>query len=110
MQWPIGSDWILGPTQLRTRRNRDRYLQKRKLLLNVLTRFRLMPAEEEARQDVARFDPYALRAAGLERRLAPQELGRLTDGHCGYGCGALPCMPVYYAGETCLKHTIKRKE
>lgn len=49
---------------------------------------------------------YVLRAAGLERRLVPEELGRLRDGHCGYGCGALFCLPVYYADETCLKHTL----
>jgi len=59
------------------RRNRDRYLRRRRNLLNALTRFGLMPAEETDRRAVAALDPYALRAAALHRRLAAEELGRV---------------------------------
>lgn len=59
------------------RRNRDRYLQRRRALLNALTRFGLMPADETARQAMAERDPWALRADALARRLAPEELGRV---------------------------------
>jgi CRISPR-associated endonuclease Csn1 len=59
------------------RRNRDRYLQRRRALLNALTRFGLMPADEAARCAVAQRDPWALRAEALTRRLAPEELGRV---------------------------------
>ena len=58
------------------RRNRDRYLQRRGNLLNALTRFALMPADPDARTKIAALDPFALRAAALERRLLPAELGR----------------------------------
>jgi CRISPR-associated endonuclease Csn1 len=63
-----------GPRAMR--RNRDRYLRRRKALLNALTRFGLMPAAPDERSRVAAMDPYALRAAALHRRLAPEELGR----------------------------------
>jgi CRISPR-associated endonuclease Csn1 len=59
------------------RRNRDRYLQRRRALLNALTRFGLMPADETARRAIAERDPWALRADALVRRLAPEELGRV---------------------------------
>ncbi|MDR3530325.1 MAG: type II CRISPR RNA-guided endonuclease Cas9 [Rhodopila sp.] len=59
------------------RRNRDRYLRRRANLLNALTRFGLMPADEGARRPVAACDPYTLRAAALHRRLEPYELGRV---------------------------------
>ena len=59
------------------RRNRDRYLQRRKNLLNALTRFGLMPADDAERQQVAQLDPYALRIKVLHEKLAAVELGRL---------------------------------
>ncbi len=58
------------------RRRRDRYLQRRTALLNALTRHGLMPADEAARQAVARLDPYTMRQAALHRQLEPHELGR----------------------------------
>jgi CRISPR-associated endonuclease Csn1 len=64
-----------GPRAMR--RNRDRYLQRRTALLNALTRFGLMPAEEGERRKVAELDPYALRQQALARPLAPFELGRV---------------------------------
>jgi CRISPR-associated endonuclease Csn1 len=59
------------------RRNRDRYLRRRSNLLNALTRFGLMPAEQAARCEVVCLDPYELRAEALTRRLDPFELGRV---------------------------------
>jgi CRISPR-associated endonuclease Csn1 len=58
------------------RRRRDRYLQRRTALLNALTRHGLMPAGDDERAAVARLNPYALRAAAVERPLEPHELGR----------------------------------
>jgi CRISPR-associated endonuclease Csn1 len=62
---------------LSMRRNRDRYLRRRKNLLNALTRLELMPADEDARRQVALLEPYGLRADALSRRLAPHEFGRV---------------------------------
>lgn len=59
------------------RRNRDRYLRRRRNLLNALTRLGLMPEDDASRQRVAALDPYQLRAAALTRRLEPQEFGRV---------------------------------
>ena len=59
------------------RRRRDRYLQRRRALLNALTRQGLMPLDEAARKAVAALDPYALRLAALHRRLEAHELGRV---------------------------------
>jgi CRISPR-associated endonuclease Csn1 len=64
-----------GPRAMR--RNRDRYLQRRNKLLNALTRFGLMPADEGRRTAVASLDPYCLRSAGLYRQLTQDELGRV---------------------------------
>ncbi len=59
------------------RRRRDRYLRRRSNLLNALTRFGLMPAEDAERRLIAKRDPYALRDEALHRRLDPHELGRV---------------------------------
>ena len=58
------------------RRRRDRYLQRRTALLNVLVRYGLLPAEETARQALVRLDPYVLRRDALHRKLTLHELGR----------------------------------
>lgn len=60
------------------RRRRDRYLQRRRALLNALVRHGLMPADADARAQVAALDPYVLRAEALTRRLKPYELGRVV--------------------------------
>jgi CRISPR-associated endonuclease Csn1 len=65
------------------RRNPDRNLQRRKALLNALTPFWTYAGGGGSPAGRVAMDPYALRAAGLERRLAPEELGRLIHGHCG---------------------------
>lgn len=59
------------------RRTRDRYLRRRKNLLNALTRLGLMPVDDAGRQEVAILDPYQLRAAALSRKLTPHEFGRV---------------------------------
>ena len=59
------------------RRNRDRYLRRRRKLLATLTAAGLMPGDEAGRKATAALDPYALRAQALERRLAPNEFGRV---------------------------------
>jgi CRISPR-associated endonuclease Csn1 len=59
------------------RRQRDRKIRRKRAMLNFLVNNSLMPKEREEQQDVARFDPYALRAAALERKLKPFELGRI---------------------------------
>ncbi|WP_370155170.1 type II CRISPR RNA-guided endonuclease Cas9 [Ferrovibrio sp.] len=59
------------------RRRRDRYLRRRSKLLNRLVACGLLPTEETARRALVSLDPYALRAAALERRLEPHEIGRL---------------------------------
>src|SRR4051812_13041407 len=42
------------------RRRRDRYLQRRDALLNMLTRHGLMPTDEATRKAISRLDPYAM--------------------------------------------------
>ena len=64
-----------GPRSMR--RNRDRYLQRRGKLLHALVRLGLMPADETERRALAAVDPYVLRREGLDRRLTPNELGRV---------------------------------
>lgn len=64
-----------GPRSMR--RNRDRYLQRRHKLLNALTRFGVMPGDDETRTIIARLDPYALREKALHERLELWELGRV---------------------------------
>lgn len=59
------------------RRNRDRYLRRRRALLNALVRFGLMPPDADGQARVAALDPYTLRAEALARRLEPEELGRV---------------------------------
>ena len=59
------------------RRNRDRYLQRRRKLLNALTRFGLMPESEVERRHIATRNPYALRASALREKLALEDLGRV---------------------------------
>ncbi|TWB19013.1 CRISPR-associated Csn1 family endonuclease [Nitrospirillum amazonense] len=59
------------------RRRRDRFLERRRRLLAALVRLKLVPADGVGRTAQAALDPYALRAAALERALAPLELGRV---------------------------------
>lgn len=58
------------------RRRRDRFLQRRDWLMQLLVRHGLMPAEEKDRKALESLDPYALRARALDERLSPHEVGR----------------------------------
>ena len=59
------------------RRQRDRKIRRKRAMLNFLVNNKLMPSEYEERHEVALLDPYTLRAAALERKLKPFELGRI---------------------------------
>jgi CRISPR-associated endonuclease Csn1 len=56
-----------------SRRRRDRYLQRRRALVNALVRHGLLPAAGT----VAGSDPWPLREAALSQRLNPHDLGRV---------------------------------
>ncbi len=58
------------------RRRRDRFLQRRDWLMQLLIRHGLMPGDEAGRKALEGLDPYALRARGLDERLEPFEVGR----------------------------------
>jgi CRISPR-associated endonuclease Csn1 len=58
------------------RRRRDRYLQRRKKLMALLIEYGLMPADEAARKELERLDPYELRAKALDEALPAHHLGR----------------------------------
>ena len=59
------------------RRQRDRKIRRKQAMLHFLVEHGLMPRQHEARLTAARLNPYALRAAALDRRLEPFELGRI---------------------------------
>jgi len=58
------------------RRRRDRYLRRRKKLMQALIRHRLMPEDSAKRKVLELLDPYELRATGLDSSLTPHEFGR----------------------------------
>ena len=58
------------------RRRRDRYLQRRRHLMELLVQHGLMPEDEEHRRKLAKVDPYPLRAKALDRHLHPYRTGR----------------------------------
>ena len=58
------------------RRQRDRYLRRRTVLMNTLVRFGLMPESKSEAKRLERLDPYELRARGLDEALDPFALGR----------------------------------
>ena len=58
------------------RRQRDRKIRRKKAMLHFLMDNKLMPKERDKQAAVAQLDPYELRAAALERKLEPFELGR----------------------------------
>ena len=51
------------------RRRRDRYLLRRKDLMNALIEYGLMPTNRCARHSLERLDPYQLRATALDEPL-----------------------------------------
>jgi len=59
------------------RKNRDRYLDRRRKLMNKLVSLRLMPEDKEERKALEnKINPYQVRAEALDRPLKPFELGR----------------------------------
>lgn len=58
------------------RRRRDRFLRRQERLMKLLVEAGLMPDDEPARKALEKLDPYWLRAAALDQRLDPHELGR----------------------------------
>ncbi len=58
------------------RRNRDRYLKRRSEFMDCLIEHGLMPAEEKARKNLEKKDPWVLRVQGLDEKLSLHELGR----------------------------------
>jgi CRISPR-associated endonuclease Csn1 len=59
------------------RRQRDRKIRRKQVMLNFLINNELMPKNRDEQLVVARLDPYQLRADALERKLKPFELGRI---------------------------------
>ncbi len=58
------------------RRRRDRYLRRRKKLLNALVQHGLMPDDTVQRKALADLDPYRIRAHALDGPVSPHHLGR----------------------------------
>lgn len=58
------------------RRNRDRYLQRRAYLMDMLVKYRLMPEDLKERKKLQHFDPYLLRKKALDQEISLYELGR----------------------------------
>ncbi len=59
------------------RRRRDRFIQRRQRVIAMLVDFGLLPNEANKRKRLSELDPYQLRAAALDQRLDPHELGRV---------------------------------
>jgi len=58
------------------RRRRDRYLQRRKHVLNLLQQHQFLPTDENELARILRADPYPIRATAAEREVSLYELGR----------------------------------
>jgi len=58
------------------RRRRDRFVDRRKELMDALVRHGLMPADIKERKALEALDPYELRAKALDRPLPPHHFGR----------------------------------
>jgi len=58
------------------RRNRDRYLLRRKRFMERLIKHGLMPTQSDERKKLENLDPWELRVRGLDERLSLHELGR----------------------------------
>ena len=59
------------------RKNRDRYLQRRKYLLDMLIKYGLMPEDEKERKQLQILDPYFFRTKALYEKISLFELGRV---------------------------------
>lgn len=58
------------------RRRRDRFVSRRERVMKLLVDAGLMPTDRAERKALEKLDPYWLRAAALDQRLDPYELGR----------------------------------
>ncbi len=58
------------------RKRRDRFVLRRADLMSGLVAAGLMPSDASERKALEALDPYALRAAALDRALTPHEIGR----------------------------------
>ncbi|QPJ65392.1 MAG: type II CRISPR RNA-guided endonuclease Cas9 [Candidatus Nitrohelix vancouverensis] len=58
------------------RRRRDRYLKRRRVLMNLLVACGLMPEDKAKRKQLEGLDPYELRSRAVQEKLTPNELGR----------------------------------
>jgi CRISPR-associated endonuclease Csn1 len=58
------------------RRRRDRLLKRKARMMRLLVEHGFFPAEEGQRKALELLDPFALRAAGLDRALTPPEFAR----------------------------------
>lgn len=58
------------------RKRRDRFLRRRRRLLDALIRYGLMPADPVERKKLVTLDPYILRKRGLDESLSRAEFGR----------------------------------
>ncbi len=58
------------------RRRRDRFKQRQKFLLDVLTKYGLFPQDEATKSDLQKKNPLALRGRALQEKLTPYEIGR----------------------------------
>lgn len=59
-----------------TRRNRDRYLNRRQRLLDLMIKLGLQPQTQQERKQLSNHEPLALRAKGVNEQLNLHELGR----------------------------------
>ena len=58
------------------RRRRDRFVQRRDLLMTLLIRHGLMPDDQGARKALEKLDPYDVRSRALDERIDLHHLGR----------------------------------
>ncbi len=58
------------------RRRRDRFLSRKKTLMNYLIQINLMPQDEISRKKLELLNPYELRTKALYEELKPEELSR----------------------------------
>lgn len=58
------------------RRRRDRFIRRRRRLLDALVQYGLMPADKTERKRLVSLDPYQLRKEALDNPLPPYHIGR----------------------------------
>ena len=90
------SSLALTRTEVRqARRQRDRFLKRKKQLFKFLIKKQLMPVEKEHQKEVELLDPYKLRYEALDRPLKKYELGRVLFVLCqrrGYKSNRKECI------------------